>query len=329
MHINPILNTDSYKPSHWLQMPPGSEVQSSYIESRGGVWDQTVVFGLQMFLMEYMSTPITLSDVNEAEEVLTAHGVPFNREGWMYILNEHDGWLPIEIQAVDEGTVLPIRNVMLQAHNTDDKCAWLTSYIETALMRAIWYPTTVATLSFQCKKVIFDSLTRTSDDPDGQIGFKLHDFGARGVSSLESAGIGGSAHLINFMGTDTLAGVLAARRYYSETMAGFSIPASEHSVITSWGGPDQEVQAFSNILDQFAKPGALLACVSDSYDIFHAVRNLWGGELKQKVLDSGAQLVIRPDSGDPVAVPVQVLNILDETFGSTENSKGYKESWTG
>ena len=44
--------------------------------------------------------------------------------------------------------------------------------------------------------------------------FKLHDFGARGVSSLESAMLGGMAHLVNFRGTDTLTGpgpaVLAA-----------------------------------------------------------------------------------------------------------------------
>ena len=324
MHINPILNTDSYKASHYLQMPPSTEVQSSYIESRGGTFDHTVVFGLQMFLKEYLTKPIVQQDIDEAEEFFMAHGLPFNRVGWTKLLNRHGGYFPLEIQAVAEGTVLPIRNVMVQAQNTDPDFFWLTSYIETAMLRAVWYPTTVATVSFYCKKTLYESLMRTSEDPDGHIGFKLHDFGGRGVNVFEGAGVGGAAHLVNFRGTDTIAGVLAARRYYSEPMAGFSIPASEHSTITSWGGPDQEVDAFSNMLDKFAKPGALVACVSDSYDIYRAAREIWGTELKDKILQSGATLVIRPDSGDPVSTPVKVMNILAERFGYTENAKGYK-----
>jgi nicotinamide phosphoribosyltransferase len=153
--------------------------------------------------------------------------------------------------------------------------------------------------------------------------FKLHDFGARGVSSLESAGLGGAAHLVNFMGTDTVAGVLTARAYYHEPMAGFSIPAAEHSTITSWGR-EREVDAYANMLRQFAKPGSLVAVVSDSYDIYTAIREYWGTTLRQQVIDSGATVVIRPDSGDPVEVVHQCLELLDEAFGSTVNGKGYK-----
>ena len=119
--------------------------------------------------------------------------------------------------------------------------------------------------------------------------FKLHDFGFRGVSSVESAATGGAGHLVNFRsvlrasdrtqtlhgsvaachlsrachslalttgcflhwfllllafvrphrldysGTDTMAGYLCAAQYYGEEMAGWSIPAAEHSTITSWG----------------------------------------------------------------------------------------------
>jgi nicotinamide phosphoribosyltransferase len=155
------------------------------------------------------------------------------------------------------------------------------------------------------------------------VDFKLHDFGARGVSSLESAGIGGAAHLINFMGTDTISGVLYAREFYSAGIAGFSIPAAEHSTITSWGR-DGEVDAYRNMLTQFAKPGSILAVVSDSYDIFNAASKLWGEELRQQVIDSGATVVIRPDSGDPETVCGQLIQILGDKFGYTTNSKGYK-----
>ena len=106
-------------------------------------------------------------------------------------------------------------------------------------------------------------------------------------------------------------------------MAAFSIPAAEHSTVTSWGRPN-EARAYRNMLARFGKPGALFSVVSDSYDLFHAVRNLWGGELKQAVIDSGATLVVRPDSGDPVTVVAETLKILDETFGSSVNGKGYK-----
>lgn len=320
---NILLDTDSYKASHYLQYPAGTEYVYSYIESRGGRWDSTVVFGLQMFLKRYLTKPITMAMIDEAEAVWAAHGEPFDRSLWEYILTQHKGFLPVLIKAVPEGTVLPTHNVMATIVNTDPACFWLTSFLETALLRAVWYPTTVATNSWQCKQVIRTYLDRTSDNAEAQIGFKLHDFGARGVSSKESAGLGAAAHLVNFMGTDTIEGVLYARRYYGADMAGFSIPAAEHSTITSWGR-EGEVEAYRNMLNQFAKPGRLLAVVSDSYDIWHAVGSLWGGELRQKIIDSGATLVVRPDSGDPTIVPVQVVELLGEKFGHTVNSKGFK-----
>jgi nicotinamide phosphoribosyltransferase len=318
---NIILNTDSYKVSMFKQYPAGTTNVYSYIESRGGRYDKTVMFGLQAFIKEYLLDPITQSDIDIADEILTAHGEPFNRAGWQYILDQHGGYLPIVIRAVPEGTVVPVSNVLATIENTDPECFWLTTWLETALLRAIWYPTTVATQSYTIKQVIADYLEKTGD-PAG-IDFKLHDFGARGVSSMESAGIGGAAHLVNFMGSDTITGVLYAREYYNAGVAGFSIPAAEHSTITSWGR-DNEVKAYENMLDQFAKPGAIVAVVSDSYDIYNAVRNLWGTELRDRVIASGATVVIRPDSGDPVSVNKQLIEILGEKFGYTTNAKGFK-----
>ncbi len=318
---NIILNTDSYKVSMFKQYPAGTTGVYSYIESRGGRYDRTVFFGLQAFIKEYLLDPITQADIDIADEILTAHGEPFNREGWEYILRVHGGKLPVVIRAVPEGTVVPVKNVLATIENTDPECYWLTTWLETALLRAIWYPTTVATQSWTIRKVILDYLEKTGDPT--LIDFKLHDFGARGVSSLESAGIGGAAHLVNFMGTDTISGLLFARQYYGASMAGFSIPAAEHSTITSWGRKG-EVNAYDNMLTQFAKPGSILAVVSDSYDIFNAASNLWGETLRQKVIDSGATVVIRPDSGDPELVCRQLVQILDQKFGSTVNAKGFK-----
>jgi len=260
--------------------------------------------------------------IDEAESFWQAHGEPFYREGWQHILDAHNGYLPVEIKAVNEGTVLPTHNVMLTVVNTDPKCFWLTSFLETAILRAVWYPTTVATNSWHCKQVIKTWLDKTSDAPE-QVAFKLHDFGARGVSSLESAAIGGVAHLVNFMGTDTVSGVLAARTYYNEDMAGFSIPAAEHSTMTAWGR-ENEATAYRNMIQQFGGDGKLVAVVSDSYDLFNAVDKIWGEELRQEVIDSGATIVVRPDSGDPKTIPVECVIRLGEKFGYSLNDKGYK-----
>jgi nicotinamide phosphoribosyltransferase len=319
-----VTRTDSYKFSQFLQYPKATTHVSSYIESRGGE-DESVFFGLQAFIKQYLMKPVTMEDVIRAEKIVTAHGLPFNREGWEIIVNEHGGKLPLEIQAVPEGTVMGTRNVQVQVVNTDPRLFWLTSYIETALLRAIWYPSTVATKSRKMKVLIAKALEETSDVPVmDQLMFKLHDFGARGASSAETATLGGMGHLINFMGTDTFEALEGVMEFYNtDQIVGFSIPASEHSTITSWGR-ENEVNAYENMIDQFAGPGKLYACVSDSFDIYAATRDLWGDKLKDKVIASGGTLVVRPDSGDPETVPVEVIEILAEKFGYTVNSKGYK-----
>jgi len=319
---NLLLNTDSYKASHWLQYPPGTDATFFYVESRGGTYDRTLFFGLQAILKETLAKPITHADVDEARDLFAAHGEPFNEAGWRHIVDRHRGLLPIRIRAVPEGTVVPTHNALMTIESTDPMAYWVPSYLETMLLR-IWYPVTVATISWHAKQTIRQFLERTSDDPEGQLPFKLHDFGSRGVSSVESAAIGGAAHLVNFMGTDTVSALCLARAHYHEPMAGYSIPAAEHSTITAWGR-ENEVEAYRNMLRQFAKPGSIVAVVSDSYDIFHAIREHWGRTLKDEVIRSGATVVIRPDSGDPVAVVHQCLELLDEAFGHAVNAKGFK-----
>ncbi|KAG9353279.1 hypothetical protein JZ751_017855 [Albula glossodonta] len=186
----------------------------------------------------------------------------------------------------------------------------------------MWYPITVATISREFKKILAKHLKATSGSLEG-LDFKLHDFGYRGVSSQESAALGGAAHLVNFCSTDTVAGLLMAQRYYSCPMAGFSIPAAEHSTIISWGR-SREKEAFESLLDQF--PSGPVSVVSDSYDIFKACKHIWGDKLKERVMERSedSTLVIRPDSGDPAETIIEVIKILEDCFGSSMNSMGYK-----
>ncbi len=322
--INRIIDTDSYKASHWLQYPPKTTLVHSYLESRGSERDytETVFFGLQYILKRFFLEKFTQEMVEEAREVITKHGEPFNYEGWTNLVKKHKGKLPLRVRAVAEGSVVPTRNVLMTVENTDAELYWLTSWFETQLMR-IWYPCTVATQSFYIKRDVYKFLQETADDADAEIGFKVHDFGSRGVSSQETAAIGGAAHLVNFLGSDTMSALLIHRNFYNSEMAGFSIPAAEHSTITAWGR-DNEISAYRNMLENFAKPGATVAVVSDSWNIYNAVEKIWGEQLKQEVIDSGATIVIRPDSGEPVEVVSKVASLLAEKFGTETNSKGYK-----
>ncbi|WP_282297563.1 nicotinate phosphoribosyltransferase [Stenotrophomonas sp. PS02289] len=319
---NLLLNTDSYKASHWLQYPPGTDATFFYVESRGGLHDRTVFFGLQSILKDALARPVTHADIDEARDLFAAHGEPFNEAGWRDIVDRLGGHLPVRIRAVPEGTVVPTHQALMTIESTDPQAYWVPSYLETLLLR-VWYPITVATISWHAKQTIRGFLQLTSDDPEGQLPFKLHDFGARGVSSLQSAALGGAAHLVNFLGTDTVSALCLARAHYHEPMAGYSIPAAEHSTITSWGR-EREVDAYRNMLKQFGTPGAIVAVVSDSYDIYRAIREHWGTTLREEVIASGATLVIRPDSGDPVEVVADSLTLLDEAIGHTVNGKGYR-----
>ncbi len=323
MKRNIILDTDSYKASHFMQYPPGTTGMYSYLESRGGRFESTIFFGLQYLLKEYLSGPVvSQADVDEASAFFAAHGEPFNYTGWTALVAKHGGCLPVRIRAVPEGTNVPTGNILLSVESTDPDFFWVVSWLETMIVR-LWYPITVATQSHYIKRDILAALTASSDDALAELPFKLHDFGGRGVSSRETAGIGGMAHLVNFQGSDTVEGIRFANHYYDHEMSGFSTPAAEHSTITLWGR-EHELDAYRNMVARFAKPGKIVACVSDSYDLFATLENVWGGALLADVKASGATVVIRPDSGDPCEVVIKCLEILERKVGMTTNTKGFR-----
>ena len=323
---NLILDVDSYKVTHFNQYPQNTKKLYAYIEARNLNSEELIFFGLQAFVKKYLLNPITQDDIDEAEKFLLSHIGVFNRDDWEYILNQHGGFLPIEIKSLDEGTVTNKKIPLLDITNTDEKVPWLVTYIETALLRSLWYPSSVATISREIKKIIFRYLDDTCTNFDDQLPFKLHDFGARGVSSYESSRIGGAAHLLNFLGSDTVEGAMFLKDYYDGTDISYSIPASEHSTITAWG-KDNENKAHENIINQFLLEGKVIASVIDSYDTFETASKTISSELKEKIINSKGTLVVRPDSGKLPDTIIELLNTLssEENFGYTLNSKGYKE----
>ena len=323
---NLVLLADAYKYAHHKLYYPGTSQIYSYLESRGGMFDETVFFGLQYFLKEYLQgRAFTQQDLDEAEGFLLqvfGRDDVFDKSRFQYILDKYDGRLPVRIKAVAEGTAVPVHNVLMTIENTDPECFWLTNFLETLLMQ-VWYPCTVATLSNQVKKVVTQFYAETATEgAEAGIDFVLNDFGFRGVSSVESAKLGGAAHLLNFNGSDNLAGSGMAINYYNaQKVYGLSIPATEHSICTLLG-KEGELEVFRHVLRTF--PEGIVACVSDSYNIFRACADYWGEELKAEILNRKGTLVIRPDSGDPVMTLLKIFEILFQQLGYTVNAKGYK-----
>ncbi len=321
--MNNVLLSDSYKYSHYNQYPENTTHVFSYLESRGGVYDEIVFFGLQYYLKEYISKPITEKDIREAEELALFHGIPFYKEGWNHIVTRCGGYLPLEIRAVPEGSINKPGDVLMTITNTDPKCWWLTNWVETLLMK-VWYPTTIATKSYKVKKLLKSYWDETVDDDlHGAIDFAYHNFGDRGSSSVESALVGGMAHLTQFKGTDNFNAVKGCKTYYQQER-GHSIPASEHSTVTAWG-EDSEYTMFDSYLEQH-KGEAIIACVSDSYDIFKAT-DYWTQPSVKVRVESGdyPTVVIRPDSGNPIDVINKMLSIMERNAVKyTINKKGFK-----
>lgn len=333
---NLILCSDGYKYSHPKFYGLEMTKMISYLESRGGKFAETVFIGLQIIFKKHLEgIAITTEEVDEAYEYLgTKLGIfgrddVFDRSKFDYIVEKYDGKLPISIKAVPEGTVVNTKNVLFTIESLDPECAWLTNFLESILLQ-VWYPITVATLSREVRKIV-DNAFKTCTTYDTQtreflVDFVLNDFGFRGVSSVESASIGGAAHLVNFRGSDTvIASKLIRDLYNTETVYGLSIPATEHSIMTL-KGEEGELEMMRRVLLTY--PTGLVACVSDSYHIFRAVSQYWGTDLIDLILsrpsEPGNQLVIRPDSGHVIMTLKEIFKILFEKFGYTTNDKGYK-----
>jgi nicotinamide phosphoribosyltransferase len=332
--ISFILRADSYKQGHPDGYPKSVKRRvvgmSAYGEARGGE-GSIVAFGAQMWAKKMMNIRITKKDIDDAEAFCLAHfgRQLFNRKAWEKIVTEYNGYVPLIIRCVPEGTVmrpgLPIYTVTC----LDEDLFWLAQFIETSILRGIWYPTTIASYDYDIKKEI-KRLYELSGADLGLLVFALHDFGARGVSSGETAEIWGAAHLVNFMGSDTIEGILAANLYYKEQMAAYSVAATEHSIECSFKlDVEGEMEYLRNTIKQYFAPGAIISIVIDGKDVYRCAQALCcDPELKQLIIELskiGGKVVFRPDSGDMMETVPRILQLQEAAFGSTVNAKGFKK----
>lgn len=329
--FNIITATDSYKLTHHKMYPMGTNKVSSYFEAREGAEHPYSVWcGLQYLLKKYcVGQVVTRDKIEWAEFLVEKHFGSknvFNRSGWEHILNNHNGHLPLRIKAVKEGSVIPINNVMMSIENTDsENTYWLTNAIESLLMH-VWASTTGATLSRRIKEMQAEFLKTSCDNPEQVLPFMLHDFGYRGSSSHESAKLVGLGHLINYMGTDTVPALETAIKYYNGKIGddydiGFSVNATEHSIMTSCGR-EGEFRVVDELLDKY--PTGILAMVIDSYDWVNFIRTMGTPRFKERILARDGKTVFRPDSGEPVVTSHMVYRETANAFGFYTNNKGFE-----
>ena len=325
LHLFNIRDTDSYKFGHGKQTKhlKGMRIvgNHAYFEARKGAkYTKSAWFGLQCLLASLQGSVITKASVDYLERDVNAHIGPgtFDRTMFDYIIEKHGGRLPLQFDSAPEGSVIPVGNVLFTVTNTDPACADLVSYIETFISR-VWYLLTTCTISKSVKSKLIKALQKSSDNPD-QVLFMLHDFMARGVSSPETAALGGVSHLVNYRGTDTFIALGLARDIYMCQLAGYSVNATQHSCMTA-GGPEGEFEIIKNIIELY--PTGIVSMVLDSYDLKAAVLHVCTA-LKDLVLARDGKFVVRPDSGHPPDVILWVFQTLWEHFGGTINSKGFK-----
>lgn len=340
-----LMATDAYKLDHRRQYPTGTEFVYSNLTARGsrvpGV-DWTVFFGLQAYLTDLVARwqvffDADVDDVCRAYEERVTDILGPNGVGSEHIRELHGyGRLPLRFRALPEGTVTPLGIPYLTLENTDPRFFWLTNYIETDLSAALWQPITSATTAWR-NRCLLDERAEASGVDQAAVDWQGHDFSARGMAGMAAASVSGAAHLLSFTGTDSLSALGWIDRHYpgspAGTVIGGSVPATEHSVMTA-NGPEGERATVERLLELY--PSGIVSVVADSFDLWAALQFL--AELKVAIMARDGKLVIRPDSGDPERIlcgdpcapagsPQRkgVVNLLAETFGTTENASGYRE----
>lgn len=340
----PSLLCDFYKTSHRIQYPEGSQFLYSTFTPRSNAkapfLHRIVSFGFQAFIVKYLIHYFNDNFFSRSEfDVVTeytrfiADTLQIEDSG-EHIAQLHQlGYLPIRIKAIPEGKSVAIKVPMMTIENTHPDFFWLTNYLETLINVSLWQPITSASIAFAYRKALMQFSEQTCDD-NSHLPFQSHDFSMRGMSSLESAESSGAGHLTSFLGTDTIPAISFVEAYYGSTnLIGTSIPASEHSVMSSHGV--DELPTFRYLMGKY--PNNMLSIVADTTDFWHNITvNL--PLLKEEILarPESAKIVIRPDSGDFFAIICGdvtaetdyerkgLIECLWDIFGGTINNKGYK-----
>jgi nicotinic acid phosphoribosyltransferase len=347
---NPVLPTDipllaladSYKMGHFTMYPPAKSM-TAYGEFRAPFTvtykdkenqtikntvgdNRIVVYGVRYYIEMIIRKVTELKNIDSVKEFLNQHGAGPNQSKIAYEFPENlfkdaiddKMGFPVKIYALPDGSVIyPHTPVFII--EAEDKYSHLCTFLET-IMTMIWYPSSVATLSRHCKTLIEEAFEKSTNDgrQHSDIHTRLHDFGFRGCTCIEQSIIGGSAHLLNFNGSDTMSACYYVQYALNKNKPiGGSLPATEHSVMTSW---ETETDAIKNLIS--THKGQAIACVMDSYDYDNALEKILPS-IKNDINENGCIFIIRPDSGDPVQQVIKALMAAKKHKFPSKEENGY------
>lgn len=336
-HRSFIWDCDAYKLGHMCQYPSDTEYVYSVLQLRSDrYFKETPIVGLQYLIKEYLMQPILQENVDELIKEAKLMGI-YHPETEVRLKQLVElGFLPLEIKALPEGSVVSMPNAVCTIQNTIPGFHWVVGFVETLLLKW-WSALATSSCSLEYRKLVNKYFDETSDN-DFLKPFAVHDFGSRGCCTPESAAFTGMAHALNFDGSDTIVSAPLIRKYYNaEGMVICSVPASEHSVMCSYGRED-EIKAFEHMMETY--PTGVVSIVSDTYNWYNIMDKMTL-DLKDKIMARDGKVVFRPDSGNPYDIicgemdlrgvsmeygskQIGGIRALDKAFGHTINSKGYK-----
>ena len=354
MNLNPATLIDFYKSGHIKQYPEGTNLVYSNFTPRSSKHfpipdvEEVLFFGLQgtiqWLLMDFWNENFFDRPIDHVVEdykrrmdnALGVGAVSTDHIEELHAL----GYLPVEIKALPEGSLVPLRVPVFTIKNTDPEFFWLTNYLEDMLSAESWKSINNATIAYQYHK-LFKEFAILTGAPVEFCAWQGHDFSMRGMSGIFDTASSGAGHMVSFVGSDNIPSFDYLEEYYEglDTFLGGSVPATEHSVMCM-GGDEGELELFRRLITE-VYPSGIVSIVSDTWDFWQVITD-YALQLKDVILARKvnalgmAKVVFRPDSGNPVDIicgtyPADntpagkgAVECLWDIFGGTINEKGYK-----
>lgn len=332
-----MLLIDFYKAVHAEMLPKGITKSVSYFTprmSRVKRWDKVVMFGLQGFIKTYLIDYFNNEFFNKSfDEVISEYkrvmDATLGKDTYKIDKIEHLhklGYLPIEIVALPEGTLVPMHVPMFGITNTHPDFAWLPQSLESLISAEIWHPMLAATVGYTYREIVNKYYDLTCDDniPRARA---LGAFDFRGEECLQSAEKAGAGWCLSFLNTATVPTIPYLEANYNcdctKEPVAFGSPSTEHSVMCSNYAVDGDEETLLRRLLTEIYPNTSFSAVLDSYDYWNVIDNILP-RLKEEILAHNGCMLMRGDSGDCVEVVTKTVFKLWDIFGGTINSKGYK-----
>ena len=328
MKMNPFLLTDFYKLTHLLQYRPELRELISYLTPRGsrlkGI-DKVVFFGLSSYVHSYIVENFRENFFRrnfeycecEIREVLelglgyTDEMIDKTIEHFKALHNL--GYLPVEINAVHEGTLVPMGVPCLEIKSTNPEFFWVGQALEASLSAAIWHPMVSATIAREYRKIAREAFAKTVENGVDER-TAMCDFSMRGQESNESAVNASVAWLTSMWNSSTVAARKHIQNVYGKCDGNVrGLTSTEHSVMTSHACLDggDEIPTFKYLFELYKNVS--FAAVSDSYDFWNVLTNILPNNFMQEIDERGKRGVfigVRHDSAEPVDALCGTVPIL-------------------